>query len=117
METTCAFGDYRDSYTRVSGSPSVPLSAQLKHPRDMTAGAALQTKLSNVVLYGGPFVYGSGTKAAVVLGVRSSTTYQTKRNFGGFAGVSLPLAQHLAITLEGQFKELVSARASLTYGF
>ena len=96
---------------------------KIKRPWDINLGAALQGKIGEVILYGGPLVYWARSKVdyeMTVTGVGTvtdSTTYKEKNNFGGFAGFRLPLGKGLSVEVEGQLKNRFSAGGSLVYSF
>lgn len=117
------YSNYKDSTAgRVLGFPATQ-ELKVKNLREIDAGVALQGKIGRVIVYGGPFAY--WTRADVdwtgtITGIGAdsdSGTYKGKNNFGGFAGVKVPVGGKLALEFEGQQKSNLSVGASLTYSF
>jgi len=117
------YSDYKDSTAgTVSGFPATQ-EMKVKSPWEVNLGVALQGKIRGVILYAGPFAYWSRAdvegKIIVpgVVTVIASTTYKEKNNFGGFAGLRVPLGGKLVLEVEGQMKNEFSGGASVIYSF
>lgn len=98
---------------------------KVKHRWDVNLGMAFQTHAYGITFYGGPLVYWTGYKAEYTLNfdgdppTTDQTLYREKDNFGGFAGLRMPLPwmKRVNLEIEAQFKSKASAGISLNYSF
>lgn len=115
--------NYRDKTAGTFLGVPATQEMKIKRPWEVNLGVALQGKIGEVLLYGGPLVYWARSKVeweGTIPGVGSisdSTTYKEKNNLGGFAGLRLPLGKGFNIEVEGQLKSRFSAGGSLVYSF
>jgi hypothetical protein len=121
---TTLYSNYKDEWTRneLGWSDSGSITAKWEKPWDVNLGISAQTKIGEVILYGGPFVYWYKVKgvneAMGSAGSNSdSTTFKEKNNIGGFAGVKVPLGKKFSVEVEGQMKSKFSAGAAIIYRF
>jgi hypothetical protein len=102
-------------------------SWKIKNPWEVNIGIAIQAKIGETIIYGGPVAYwakskveatftGTGSTGAAISG-SGSTTYKEKNNIGGFAGLRVPLSKSLNLEVEGQMKSRFSFGGALTYSF
>jgi len=100
---------------------------KIKNPWEVNLGIALQGKIGEAIIYGGPVAYwqkskveielaGTGSTGALLSG-KESLTAKEKNNIGGFAGVRVPLSKNLNLEVEGQYKSEFSMGGALTYSF
>jgi len=100
---------------------------KMKNPWEVNLGIALQGKIGEAIIYGGPVAYwqkskvefelaGTGSTGALLSG-KESLTAKEKNNIGGFAGVRVPLGKGLNLEVEGQYKSEFSMGGALTYSF
>lgn len=100
---------------------------KIKNPWEVNFGIALQAKIGEVIIYGGPVAYWQKSKGEVAISGTGSTgnpisgktsfTFKEKNNVGGFAGLRIPLGKNLGIEVEGQLKSRFSMGGALTYAF
>jgi hypothetical protein len=81
---------------------------------EINSGFSLQAELEGALLYGGPFYYMREGDVEVA-GVTGD--YEEDGGFGGFIGISWPLANGFTIGLEGQRKSGTSVGGTILYTF
>lgn len=108
-----------------AGTYTVDVRGKVERPWEIDLGAALQAKVGDAIIYGGPVLYWSNAefKADVTLtgpvsGAGSvSSDAEEKSNIGGFAGFRLPLAKGIAVEVEGQLKSKFSIAGAVLFSF
>ncbi len=122
IQASYIFSDYRDSSSGVINGVNVFQSYTTKNMWDVNVGISAQAKYMGATFYVGPFFYMK--RADTELQFRSATsffsdsvTYKEDTNFGGFAGVRVPVTKNIALGLEGQYTNKVSGGASVVYSF
>jgi len=99
---------------------------RVKNLREVNLGVGLQGKIGGAILYAGPVAYwtkakGDWTQTIIDDGFEetesASFKVKEKNNFGGFAGLRLPLTKNLNFEVEGQLKSKFSMGGALTYSF
>ncbi len=100
-------------------SSGTTVKAKIKNEWDVALGIALQaTVREKVSLYAGPlFVYGRAKVTREQGGVSDATNYEEKSPAGGFGGIALSLSRKLAVFAEAQYRDDVSAGASIAWSF
>jgi len=107
---------YEAEKTLASGTT---VKAKIKNEWDVALGIALQASFGGKVsLYAGPlFVYGRAKVTREGAGLGDATTYEEKSPAGGFGGIALNLSRTLVILAEAQYRNDVSAGASIAWSF
>ncbi len=117
------YSSYKDSTSGTFFGFPATEEIEVKSPREINLGAALQSKVRGVNLFAGPIVSFTGTTVEgklIVPGVgtaTSSATYHEKTVFGGIAGLQVPILKKLALEIQGQMKSEFSVGASVAYLF
>lgn len=117
------YSSYKDKTTGTFLGLSATQEMKVKKPREINLGVGFQSKIGKITLYGGPVAYWAKSRVdweMIVPGVgtaTASTTYKEKNNFGGFAGLRVPLGKAFTLEVEGQMKSELSGGASISYSF
>jgi len=87
---------------------------QIKNYSAVDVGLMLQGKFDKILVYAGPFLY--WTYADMETSSHSWNLKQSN-NFGGVAGIRVPIAQGINIEIEGQYRQEFSAGGAISYSF
>lgn len=98
------FDDFQDS--------SRGETITFKKPWEIAGGAALQGKIGDFIVYAGPYLYWSQAKDE-----STDSHIESKNNFGGMAGVRIPIGKRFNVEAECQYLDKVSAGAQFSYSF
>jgi hypothetical protein len=114
------YSTFKSQATGLIGGVSATQEIEIKDLTEGYVGLMLQCKVSNVRVYGGPFLYltHANVEAAVTaLGVRtsSSNSFKEPNNFGGALGIKIPVSQGINIEFEGQYRQAFSGGGCITY--
>lgn len=88
---------------------------EIKDLGEADVGLMLQGKFDKIRVYAGPFLYWTHAKAEST--VSGSSGLNQSNNFGGVAGIRVPIAQGINIEIEGQYRQEFSAGAAISYSF
>jgi hypothetical protein len=117
------YSNYNDSASGTIGGTAITSTYNVKEMWDANLAWSMQTKLSSLTFFAGPFVYWKHAKASldvIITGTGAfsdSTKYESDNWVGGFAGVRVPLTKHLSLEVEGQYTNKASAGAVVMYSF
>ena len=89
---------------------------EIKNYNEADIGLMLQGKFNKILVYAGPFLYWTHGKVELTPGPVSSSVNQSN-NFGGVAGIRIPIAQGINIEVEGQYRQEFSAGGAISYSF
>ncbi len=111
-----------DSVRFVDAGTTWSGTVTIENQWDASLGVAAQTTLGKFLLYAGPSltISRADVKHNLSGGGQSidvSNKYKEKSEFGGFAGLRVPLVDRLSLEVEGQFRDEFSAGGSLSYAF
>lgn len=114
------YSTYEDKKRAELPGGTTTLMLEFRDHWAVNAGAALQTELGGVSLYAGPILYfsrGTVKLEASALGIteRQSSTYEEKTDFGGVAGISVPLPGLGSLCFEGQYRNKISVGGAFVY--
>jgi hypothetical protein len=117
------FADYQDRRSgNISGS-DVGMTYKVKQMWDINLALSMQTKLSSITLFGGPFVYWKNVRSDLTVDISGtgsfsdSTKYESDNKLGGFIGLRIPFKNNLTFELEGQYTNRMAGGASILYSF
>ncbi len=117
------YSNYSDTAVGTIGGTGVAMTYNVKEMWDVNLAWSMQTKLSSLTFFAGPFVYWKHAKSSLDVAIAGtgvftdSTKYEPDNWVGGFAGVRIPLTKHLSVELEGQYTNKASAGAVVMYSF
>ncbi len=86
-------------------------SVEIKELNEIDVGLMVQGKIEKLCIYGGPFLYATHAKTDSDIGLNQTN------NFGGVAGIRIPIYKGINLEFEGQYRQEFSAGAGVTYSF
>jgi hypothetical protein len=98
------YDNFKDSS---SGQP-----IEFNNPGEIAGGLAFQGKIGRFIVYAGPYLYWLYTKDEL-----TDTSFESKSNFGGMAGIRITIDKGFSIEAECQYLDKVSAGVQLSYSF
>jgi hypothetical protein len=117
------YSQYTDSSSGMIGGTLVSQSYTAKDIWDVNLALSMQTKVSSVTLFAGPFVYWRNIKSELTVSIPGtgvfvdSAKYQSENNVGGFAGLRVPVMKNFTLDVEGRYTDSFGAGAALMYSF
>jgi len=84
---------------------------EIKDLGEADVGLMLQGKINRICVYAGPFLYWTHAKT------ESSGSLNQSNNFGGVAGIRIPIYKGINFEIEGQYRQEFSAGAGISYSF
>ncbi|MCE5263553.1 MAG: hypothetical protein LLG97_08475 [Deltaproteobacteria bacterium] len=124
IQGTYYFSDFTDDVSGSQGGMPFSLGLRIKNFWDANLGMGLQFTAPHAVkMYIGPYFHYSEfkvTPSGNVSGLSlasGETVMRSDDDFGGFAGIEIPLAKGFRLNLEGQFRERLSTGLAVTYTY
>jgi hypothetical protein len=117
------YSEYKDTSSGVIGGTLVTQEYKARNIWDVNLALSMQTKVSNVTLFAGPFVYWRNINSELAVSIPGSgvfvdsAKYQSEYNVGGFAGLRVPVTKRLTLDVEGRYTDSFGAGAALMYSF
>ena len=90
-------------------------SVEIKDLNEVDFGLMLQGKINRICVYAGPFLYATHAKAEPT--TTGSDSFNQSNNFGGVAGIRIPISKGINFEVEGQYRQEFSAGGAITYSF
>ena len=110
----------------VGTDAGVPFAADLKirDMWDVNFGIGFQATVpNNIKLYAGPYIYYSEARANLSANIpglsfgTESVVLKSKAFAGGFVGADIPLAKGFHLNIEGQYSDMFSIGAAVSYTY
>jgi hypothetical protein len=117
------YSQYKDTSSGMIGGVLVTQEYVAKDMWDINLALSMQTKLSSITFFAGPFVYWRNVKSELTVsipgqGVFTDTVrYQSENNEGGFFGLRVPIMKSVNFDVEGRYTDSFGAGAALMYSF
>lgn len=113
---TYIFNDYKDDVDVDFFGRRFRTEILIKDAWDADLGLGFQAKLSGVILYAGPYMKICPTFKITAPGFRSGEMkITTTTDFGGYAGIDVPLTRVFHLNVEAQYSERLSGGAAISF--
>lgn len=116
------FSTYKSQSTGLVNGISTTQQLEIKNLNEVDLGLMLQGKINRICIYAGPFVYWTDAKIeTTIISAGSSTpgssSLNQTNNFGGVAGIRIPVYPGINVEVEGQYRQELSAGGAITFSF
>ena len=117
------YSQYKDTSSGLIGGALVTQEYVVKDMWDVKLALSMQTKLSSITLFAGPYVYWRNVKSELAISIPGAGTfvdsakYQSENNVGAFAGLRVPIMKRFTLDVEGRYTDSFGAGAALMYSF
>lgn len=113
---TYIFNNYKDEVDISFFGTRFRSEILIKDAWDADLGLGFQVKLSDVILYAGPYMKICPSFKITGSGFRTDETkITTTTDFGGYAGIDVPITKVFHLNVEAQYSERLSAGAAVSF--
>ncbi|MGP8153606.1 MAG: hypothetical protein ACLQBQ_05615 [Smithella sp.] len=124
MQGTYYFSNFTDDVVGTNSGRPFTTDLKVKNLWDVNFGAGLQIIVPHgIKLYAGPYIYYSEAEMSLgsnIPGLEYSAgnvSIKNKTMLGGFTGLDIPLIKAFHLNIEGQFSDMFSAGAAVSYTY
>ena len=117
------YSQYKDTSSGTIGGTLVTQSYTANDIWDVNLAWSMQTKISSITLFAGPYVYWRNIKSELTISIPGAgvfvdtAKYQSENNVGAFAGLRVPVMKNFTLDVEGRYTDSFGAGAALMYSF